>query len=423
MKKKYLFLLPVLFITLFANVNKVKASSVAYYSSFYNYYDLYSSYENDYSTVLDTLTSYYTNNLSSSFSYYVITFGTDSMTLWATNTNQVYSYHGSYDVLSLSSGNGTTSNTCYRYYISTSSYTLDTNCHGPGNNILWYSSNVSLIFKAGPNNNNSSIIQLPSYSNLDYDVAYPQMNLEDGDTLPTYMSLTNGQPSADFTTVDMSQYEYIILSLKNYDTTAFNTTIYSLGSLCLSPVYNYGMTERKDFYAPGSQIQPCTENYSSLTPVPIYILQSDIDNHAVYYIKRYNNETNTLKIPTSIFDITYITSANASDPQVIIGGRSYPVIPYNDLTDTANISTEEGYIPGQVCALGDVNCSYRDAGMDISDLFTHPLELLKSLWSSITNVFLLITAFISLLPPTLQTFLYTAFMLAIILGIIKIIIG
>ena len=68
------------------------------------------------------------------------------------------------------------------------------------------------------------------------------------------------------------------------------------------------------------------------------------------------------------------------------------------------------------------NCYTENNPNNIFDsIFSSPLEILKNLWSSITSIFDIIVEFISLLPETMQSFLYLSFMIAIILGLIKLI--
>lgn len=222
--------------------------------------------------------------------------------------------------------------------------------------------------------------------------------------------------------VNLNDYPYVALTLKNYSSSSeFSSLFYVKGQLCLTPVYNYGMKEKKEFYT-GYQVQGCTEYYNDFTPTRVYILNSDLQNHVVYYLKAYDtSKFNFVKVDTSIFDITYITSDNEDNPSVVIEGRSYPTIPYSDLTDTATLSEEQGYVSGVVCAVGDLNCTSEFSNMSWTDIFNSPLQALKTVWSAITAIFSLITAFILLLPPVMQNFLYLAFSIAIILGIIKII--
>lgn len=406
-----------LFISIIS-INFVYADEDAYISNFYDNYATLDTFSSTYSSVITDMISYYNTNLSSDYSYYYITNLGSNLVLYVNNSNE-WGYKISGGNAFIMQNNDYPSS---RYIYNTSTSSIDTTSrYGYSATQLIYSSNTDIYFKYFNNSaiNDATSLTLPSYSNLDLDVSYPQMDISNGDIIPTYQSLTTGTIPADFTTVNLSSYDYIILSLKDYSQEPFNTTIYTQGSLCFTPVYNYGMQQKQDTI-PGYQTAGCTEVYSSYTPVNVYIIQSDLTNHAVYYIKRQQNIPTTLKIPTSIFDITYI-NANNTDPQVVVSGRSYPVIPFNDLTDTANKSTDDGYVSGRVCSLGDVNCQAENMGMDISDLFTSPLTLLQTVWSSITSIFTIIAAFIGVLPPTLQVFLYTSFMLALIIGIIKII--
>lgn len=421
---KKLIYLSVLLFTLVIGVNKVNADTYySYASTWYQDYTYQSSLDTDYSTIVDNLITYYNNNFSTDYPYYWILYVNPQMTnyfqvqLVASTTNEFYSPKAQSNAAICP--NTTNDNiVSYTYDKHNNNYfsTLDTQssfCFGS----IPYTSNTNLIFKA--KSGNADVLTLPSYSDLAEDIAYPLQDIADGEIIPTYTSLLNG-PTAGYIEVDLSDYAYIILSLKNYDTSPFNTTIYTLGRLCLTSVWDYGMTPKSDYFT-GYQAEGCTDYYNSTTPVSIFIIQGDIDNHGVFYIKQYQNETDIVRIPTSIFDITYITQEDASNPNVVINGRSYPTIPFSELPDTANKSTDEGYISGRVCAIGDVNCVAEVSGIEIDDLFTNPLKLLKSIWGSITGVLSVISTFITILPPTLQAFLYTAFILGLVIAIIKII--
>ncbi|MGN1342156.1 MAG: hypothetical protein ACI4VL_02885 [Bacilli bacterium] len=249
--------------------------------------------------------------------------------------------------------------------------------------------------------------------------------LNKNDIIPTYKSLYLEHVEENYKEIDLNNYAYIALSLKDYSKEEeFNTTVKVKGQYCLTPVYNYGMTERKDILS-GTQVERCSPYYDSFTPVRTYILKSDLENHAIYYLKAYDtSKENKVQVDTSIFDITYITEDNKDNPYVTINGKTYPTIPYDSLTDTSTKSEDEGYASGASCAVGDFNCT-RDVlgikGFSWSDIFTSPIDFLKKIWQGIVNVFTLINYFISILPTTLQYFLYISFMLAIILGLIKII--
>ena len=74
------------------------------------------------------------------------------------------------------------------------------------------------------------------------------------------------------------------------------------------------------------------------------------------------------------------------------------------------------YTPGPIGITGS-------SGLSISDLFTNPIQALQSVWSSIVNINNIIVEFLSLIPSPLKEFLISSFMLAIVLGVLKIVIG
>lgn len=244
---------------------------------------------------------------------------------------------------------------------------------------------------------------------------------------PYYLYDDNFSLKTDnYTTINLNEYAYVALTLKDYNTIpddnfSLYTNIYVKGQVCITPVYNYGLTERKDILT-GTQVEGCGIYSPDFILDRMYILRDDVKNHAIYYLKPYDtSKENIVKIDFSKFNITYISEENKDNPQVTINGKVYPTIPYDDLTDTSTKSEEEGYTPGNSCALGDLNCFSNSSGLDINNLFSKPLETLETIWDTISSVFKLITEFISLLPPIMQGFLYLAFTVGISVGIIKII--
>ena len=66
----------------------------------------------------------------------------------------------------------------------------------------------------------------------------------------------------------------IALSLKDYSKIEeFSVTNYVKGQYCLTPVYDYGLKERKDVLT-GTKIQRCSLVYTDFTPVRTSILKS-----------------------------------------------------------------------------------------------------------------------------------------------------
>lgn len=244
------------------------------------------------------------------------------------------------------------------------------------------------------------------------------------DIIPTFKSKFINKTDLNYTEIDLNNYPYVALSLKDYSKTEeFNSMTYVKGQYCLTSVYNYGLTERKDILS-GTQMQRCSLYYDDYTPIRTYILKSDLENHSIYYLKAYDtSKENKIKVDTSVFNIHYITEEEKNNPIITINGKKYSTIPYNELTDTATKSEDENYNSGNSCAVGDINCtaSLTNGSIKWSDIFTSPLDFLKNIWTSITQVFTLIAYFIALLPTTLQYFFYISFTLAIVLGIIKII--
>lgn len=209
--------------------------------------------------------------------------------------------------------------------------------------------------------------------------------------------------------VNLNDYAYVALSLKDYKQDPFDVLMQVKGQYCITPVYNYGMTERK-YILSGTQVERCSPYYDNYTSVRTSILANDLQNHSIYYLKAYDtSKDNYVKIDTTIFDVTLITEENKDNPYVTVNGKTYPTIPYDELTDTATKSEDEGYASGA------------SEKFNFSDIFTAPLEFLKDIWDSILLVFDLITELLSLLPPLMQNFLYFSFMLAIAIGLIKII--
>lgn len=298
------------------------------------------------------------------------------------------------------------------YVVSPGSYSFNSNNYYSS---FLVSSNFDIIFYT---NHDSIVIHNFRDTGNDY-------ILKSGDVLSTlFKGKDFNNNTVNLVEVDLNSYPYIALSLKDYSKTEeFSVTNYVKGQYCLSPIYDYGLKERKDVLT-GTKIQRCSLVYTDFTPVRTSILKSDLENHAIYYLKAYNtNIENKVKIDTSVFNIHYITEEEKDNPILTINGKKYSVLPYDNLTDSSTKSEDENYSSGGSCAVGDFNCTSSMMGSNFkwSDIFTSPLDFIKGIWSSVTQVFIVIGYFISLLPVQLQYFLYISFMLAIILGLLKII--
>lgn len=212
-----------------------------------------------------------------------------------------------------------------------------------------------------------------------------------------------------YTEINLNDYAYVALALKDYSQDAFTTTVQVKGQYCITPVYDHGLKTYDSVNSTKVQ-NICSPYYSNYTAINTTITKDNIDNYSIYYVKAYDtSKDNYIKIDNTVFDITYISEEEASNPYVYVDGKTYPTIAYDNLPSSATQNTEEGYVPGA------------SEEFSFSDIFTAPLDFLIEIWSTITTFFTLITSFILLLPPILQNFLYASFTLAIVLGLIKII--
>lgn len=428
---KYLLLiLPFMFIS---NVKAdVLTKNINLMNDNFNYERNKSFYENHKDILLklyDDVYSYYLENYKSDYPYYIVYFHS----LYATldyPADTIYIYFYLFDTIpnfSLFSNSVPSVSANYKleytYRSSDSSYILpisvtteQTSFGIFGLDDLDYNeyfySNFDLIINLS--DSNSMILNyeysLPSIFKLSYvngDRFIPLQEAMDLDIIKD-----PDLPSSGYKEVNLNDYPYIALSLKDYNKTdSFDVSNYVKGQYCITPVYDYGLKERKEVLS-GTQVERCSPYHTDYTLVRTTILNSDLKNHAIYYLKAYDtSKENKVKIDTSVFDIHYITEEDKNNPILNINGTKFSAIPFDSLTDTANKSEDEGYASGSV----------KEFDFNFSDIFSAPLDFMKKIWSSITQVFFIITEFISLLPETLQYFLYISFILAIILGLIKII--
>ena len=426
MKKISYFLISILSFISVSIVHADTLNASNYFASFDNDISLYLDNTQDYNSLL----SFYQDNYSSYFPYYYITIdelsnNNAAFTLvYSKENNLVFdSDHSlSFDFSGQpvsSSGLSNFDNYDYGYINIVSGQISETS----GFNTLLYSNSRGPLYTNIVYNLSDPIL-FPSFNSSSFDLSFISFEISSGDYFPSYLALYNGTYERNmfehYTEINLNNYAYVALSLKDYtlrndNINQFSTNIYTKGQLCLTPVYNYGMKEKVDYYS-GYQIDRCSVVYDDFTPVRTYILKQDLENNAIYYLKAYDTSIeNKVKIDTSVFDITYITQENANNPSVNVNGRYYPTIAYDDLSSSSTESEEEGYISGQSSTLLD---QFDDNF--INDFFSNPLKIFKSVWGAIASMLSLVTMFISLLPTTLQSFLYMSFALAIILGIIKI---
>lgn len=213
-----------------------------------------------------------------------------------------------------------------------------------------------------------------------------------------------------YTEVNLDNYEYVILSLKDYSqTNAFQTNLQLKGQIGITPVYNFGQTS-KDAIT-GVQVQDrCNLSYENYTSYPFYILQSDLQNNAVYYVKSCSSGS-SFKFDSNIFDITYITQSNLDNPTVTINGQTYNTIPYVDLPSSATGNESNNYIPGQSGSATDTG------GLDSA--IKNVQQKMSEIWNTFTYFTDFINQIFNVFPDEVKTILLSAFTIMIIIGLIK----
>lgn len=229
------------------------------------------------------------------------------------------------------------------------------------------------------------------------------------DVVPTYKDKFVDKTDLNYVEVDLNSYPYIILSLKDYSKTEeFSTINYVKGQYCLTSVYNYGSTEKKDIIE-GSKNKRCSLYYDNYTPIRTYILNSDLKNNAIYYLKAYDTtKENKVKIDTSVFNIHYVSEEEKNNPIITINGKKHTPKSYDELTDTATKSEDENYSDGA------------SEEFSITDIFSAPLEFFKKIINAISEFNGLIKELFSFLPDEFLVFLLAAFALLVVVAIVKI---
>ena len=271
----------------------------------------------------------------------------------------------------------------------------------------YYDSNIEIV-----SNNN---IELTNFYNDNIIISI-------GKNLPKLKDLYNYNSWSDYenehlegyTEVNLDNYEYVLLSLKNYNQTkAFQTNLQVKGQIGITPIYNYGQTSKDSIT--GAQVQDrCNVTYENYTNYPFYIIQTDLQNNVIYAVKECSNGS-SFKFDNSIFDITYVTEENKNNPTVTINGKTYNVIPYDDLPSTATKNEEDNYIPGES---GQANST---GGLDSAIKGTQ--QKMSEIWNTFTYFTDFINQIFSILPDEVKTILLSAFTIMIIIGLIKIFIN
>lgn len=363
-------------------------------------------------------------NYSSSYSDYIVTYFYDTVKgYWALNVD--FFNKSSSDTLDFTQN---FSNISLIYHSPNSSVSCVISSTGQSSTCNTYSSlNINLIIADSGNGYGiryalyDSSINFTTTSSIVFSHFYSDnIELLFGDKYPFLKNLFNYTSWADYSSnfevnyniVNLDNFDYVLLTLKNYNqSVAFETQLQVLGQIGITPIYNYGQTSKDSIT--GVQVQDrCNATYSSFTPFSLYILQSDLQNNVIYAIKSCLSGS-SFKYDTSIFDITYVTQQNVSDPIVTINGQQYHTIPYNDLPSTATKNESDNYIPGE-------SYNFVDSGIDsLNSALKQSSNWLSSIWSTITYFTQFIGLIFSSLPSELHAILLSAFIITIIIGLIK----
>ena len=237
------------------------------------------------------------------------------------------------------------------------------------------------------------------------------LTLKIGDTIPqfyAYDKVFDKLDTSTTTTVNLDNYEYVILNLKDYNQDkAFTTNLKVKGSIGITPIYNFGQTAKDDII--GTKVQDrCNVKYDDYTDYRLSILKQDLQNNSLYVVKGCE-EGSSFKFDNTIFDITYVDENNKSDPIVSIGGKDYHVIPFDKLPSSANKNEEENYVPGE---------SQRFALLDKIDFL---INNLNRVWDSFTSFMGFVGKMFSTLPDEFKAIAISSFTIGCTLMVFKII--
>lgn len=203
-----------------------------------------------------------------------------------------------------------------------------------------------------------------------------------------------------YTEVNLDNYEYVVLSLKDYSKTeAFNTNLKVKGMVGITPVYEFGTVEKEYI------TDRCNLSYEDYTDYRFTILKNDLLNNAVYYVKSCE-DTSSFKFDTSIFDVTYITADNADDPVIAVGNKNYNIIPFNKLSTTANSNEDNNFIPGETSG-------------SLSDFINNATNFTSDIWNAVSSFMGLVTKFFNTLPEEIRFLSITGFTVLEVIAIIK----
>jgi len=219
-----------------------------------------------------------------------------------------------------------------------------------------------------------------------------------GDSYPTVIQ--PNELESNYTTVSLDSYEYVILNLKDYNQTdAFNTTLQVKGMVGITPVYEFGTLEKTQI------TNRCNISTSDYTNYSLYVLDSDLLNNSVYYVKSCKSGS-SFKFDNTLFDVTYVTTETVDDPVITVGGVEYHTIPFDKLSNSANKNEESNFVPGQV-------------GSSLTDIIDNASKFTSDIWNAITSFMGLVTKFFNTLPEEFRAISILGFTVLVTISVIK----
>lgn len=383
-------------------------------------YSIYSTNKDLFEEKSNQLINYYNSNLKDSYNYYFIKYsqiqGTttkEDLFLYCTNNISFNVYTGN------NNSYGYSFQSTNIYYLNNSNVELfasnvnswdtifdfSTDLKTINNfNFLYYANfpiiyNLSLI-KTSFKNYNYDTLKIDTFYNNSSILINEQNGIPLLRDLLQYDSFEDYQDNNNMTTVNLDNYKYVILSLKDYSKKdAFDTNLQVKGMIGITPVYEYGTVEKNTI------TDRCNISYDEFTDYRLYVLKDDLVNNSVYYVKACEKGS-SFKFDNTIFNITYVTAETVDDPVITVGGKEYHTIPFDDLNNSANENEEENFIPGE-------------NGSSLTDIIDNATSFTSDIWNAFKSFMSLATKFFNALPQEFKALSITGFTVLITIAVIK----
>ena len=280
-----------------------------------------------------------------------------SFTLWSTNVWKfVYRYDSSSDSYDYSSSNSSKlSSYSVRDFNSKSFMFISGEDYCSTNPLMFFTGTVDLKI---PDSYSYYEVFYPVYNVSNYNY----VSLSGSSTIP-YITDTYLPEIANMNYKELSLDTSDFLVLWPKEKTAKDYTMFFKGMVCPTAVYNYGTLANSD------NTNRCTIDYSEFTRNTFSVIQSDIDNNAIYYFKGYKKGA-SIKINASDWNYKFINYDQ--DHTLTINGTTYELLNYTekDLPNNAVTNEKNNVVPGSS-----------------DNFFDNVLDGVKALFRSVTSFF------------------------------------